>query len=207
MVITLLRHGMTKDNKRGAYLGWSDSPLCQEEKDKLKNSRLKAELIFTSDLGRCIDTAKLLFPKKAPRLVSEFRELHFGEWEGKTYNELKHNPDYKNWLANFHTTKPPNGESYIEFVSRIERGWENVCQTLSNLDQKRAVIITHGGVIRYMLSKYAPIQRDFWDWQVPHGTGYELLWKNDGWRRKERCTLLQEVPLTAKQIGSGSITT
>ena len=41
---------------------------------------------------------------------------------------------------------------------------------------KRVAIVTHGGVIRYLLSKLVPEKRDFWEWKVPHGQGFELVY-------------------------------
>ena len=35
VAISLFRHGLTEANKRHAYLGWTDSPLCPIEKAKL----------------------------------------------------------------------------------------------------------------------------------------------------------------------------
>ena len=58
-------------------------------------------------------------------------------------------------------------------------------------------IVTHEGVIRYLLSKLGPEKRYFWDWKVPHGNGFELLWSSkEAFRRGERCNLLQAAPLT-----------
>ena len=41
----------------------------------------------------------------------------------------------------------------------------------------------------------------FWEWHIPHGKGYELIWTRDGLRRGKQCILLQEVPLTASPNG------
>ena len=64
-------------------------------------------------------------------------------------------------------------------------------------------IVTHGGVIRYLLSTYGSIEkRDFWEWKVSHGNGFELVWASkDAFRRGDRCTLLREVPLTENPTG------
>lgn len=201
MVITLFRHGITVENKRQAYLGWNDSPLLFGEKEKMSKYNLNDELVFSSDLGRCLATAAILFPRKSPEIITELRELHFGEWEGKTYAELVHDVLYKQWLNDFSAVKPPAGESYQEFALRVNDGWEKVKKTLEENNQNRATIITHGGVIKYLLSQYAPEKKEFSDWKVSHGNGFELIWNKDGWRRGERCILLQEVPLMANPNG------
>ncbi|KAB2328599.1 hypothetical protein F7731_25105 [Cytobacillus depressus] len=197
VAISLFRHGLTEANKRHAYLGWSDSPLCQ----KAGRVERQYDFLFSSDLGRCLETAKMLFPDNQPHPHSEFREMNFGAWEGKTYEDLKLDPEYQTWLADPFSTKPPDGESFKEFSERVDSGWKMVTDAILSASLKKVAIVTHGGVIRTFLSKWAPEEMDFWDWQAHHGKGYELIWTQDGLRRGERCTSLREVPLTANQTG------
>ena len=92
----------------------------------------------------------------------------------------------------------PDGESYPIFSERVESGWK---QLLSE-EFKNIAIVTHGGVIRELLVRYAPEEKLFWDWNIPHAGGYQLVWDNsDLWRRGERCTSLQVVPIMEKQNG------
>ncbi|MED3552454.1 histidine phosphatase family protein [Cytobacillus praedii] len=201
VAISLFRHGLTEANKRHAYLGWTDSPLCPIEKAKLVCPSEQYELMFSSDLDRCLKTADILFPTCQPIQLSELREMHFGEWEGKTYADLKGDSFYQKWLDAPFTVKPPKGESFAEFSRRVESGWEKVVERIMEENTHRAAVMTHGGVIRYFLTKHAPYVKDFWEWHIPHGKGYELIWKRDGLRRGKQCILLQEVPLTASPNG------
>ncbi|GLB60953.1 histidine phosphatase family protein [Cytobacillus sp. NCCP-133] len=200
VVIALFRHGITEANKRHAYLGWTDSSLCPINQNLIKVSA-GYELILSSDLGRCRQTANILFPGTTPDASKDWREIHFGKWEGKTYEELKDNADYRSWLEIPFTHKPPNGESFGEFTERVDRGWNKLIHRMLDEEIRTAAIVTHGGVMRYLLSKYAPEAKEFWEWQVPFGKGYEFSWKQEGLRRGERCTLLREVPLTANPSG------
>lgn len=201
VAIALFRHGLTEANKRHAYLGWTDSPLCPIEKKKLVCLTEQYELMYSSDLGRCLQTAGILFPTSDPVQLSELREMHFGEWEGKTYADLKGDSFYQKWIDAPFTVKPPKGESFAEFSQRVESGWEKVVERIMEDNIHRAAVVTHGGVIRYLLTKYAPYVKGFWEWNIPHGKRYELIWKRDGLRRGKRCILLQEVPLTASPNG------
>ncbi|MFP7296531.1 histidine phosphatase family protein [Neobacillus niacini] len=199
MVVALFRHGLTKENKRKAYLGWNDSPLCSEStKISTKN---RYELYFSSDLPRCISTANILFPKNELHLLTHLREMNFGEWEGKTFEDLKEVPLYQRWLSDPKSLRPPEGESFLEFTKRVSIGWDNITKEVFSQNIQRCAIMTHGGVIRYLLSEFAPQYRDFWSWQVPHHQGYELVFEKEALRRRDRCTLLREVPLTAKKLG------
>jgi alpha-ribazole phosphatase len=201
LVITLFRHGLTIANERKTYLGWSDSPLSMEGKKQLSPLENHPELVFSSDLKRCIDTAAILFPEKQAIRKKELREIHFGNWEGKTYEQLKEDSDYQNWISQPFAVTPPGGESFVEFADRIESGWETIKEVMMASGAKRAAIVTHGGVIRYFLMKYAPVEKEFWEWSIPHGTGWEMTFKEDDFRRGRRCILLREVLITANPDG------
>ncbi len=199
VVIALFRHGLTEENKRKAYLGWNDSPLCAESKNLATSSTY--ECYFSSDLNRCIQTGNLLFPNETLTLLKELREMDFGQWQGKTYEELKGIKHYQMWINDPYTVCPPRGESFQQFSERVDNGWKNIRDLILSKDIQRCAVVTHGGVVKYLLSKYAPESKEFWKWQVPHGWGIELMFDREALRRGERCILLQEAPLTEKKPG------
>jgi alpha-ribazole phosphatase len=199
VVIALFRHGLTEANQRMAYLGWSDSPLCAET--QIRSSTSRYDIYFSSDLGRCVKTANLLFPNENVCLLHHLREMNFGKWEGKTYEELKNEKQYQLWLSDFLHYCPPGGESFQQFINRVQAGWEKIIEAIQTKQLERCAVITHGGVIKYLLSQLAPEQKEFWSWQIPHDYGFELIFDRESLRRSERCTLLQVVPLTEKEHG------
>lgn len=207
VAITLLRHGLTEANERKAYLGWTDSPLSTNGKrdiEELKHCYPRYERIHTSDLRRCIETVRLLFPDLVPMKNPAFREMNFGSWEGRTYDELKMNADYQKWLENPMGAAVPKGESYPQFSRRVQEGW---IRLVAEEDERCYALMTHGGVIRDLLSRYAPMEKSFWDWSITHAMGYELIWDDrDSLRRGERCTLLRAVPIMGKVNGQSNFT-
>jgi alpha-ribazole phosphatase len=200
VAIALFRHGMTLENKRKAYLGWTDSTLVPRQ--VLTKIPGGFDWIFTSDLGRCRETAKILFPNNEPEILPELREMNFGDWEGKTYEQLKDDIMYQNWLDEPFKVSPPNGESYSAFTLRVVKGWNEITKRILENRIPTAALVTHGGVIRYLLTRYATEERKFWDWNIPYGQGYQLTWSREGLRRGERCISLQEVPSMENQDGS-----
>lgn len=200
VAIALFRHGMTLENKRQAYLGWTDSTLVPGQ--VLTEIPVSFERIFTSDLGRCRETAKILFPNYVPEIVPELREMNFGDWEGKTYEQLKDDVMYQNWMEDPFKVSPPNGESFSAFTLRVEKGLKDITKRIIENRIPTTALVTHGGVIRYLLTRYATEERKFWDWNIPYGQGYQLTWSREGLRRGERCILLQEVPSMENQNGS-----
>jgi alpha-ribazole phosphatase len=203
VAVTLFRHVLTEENKRRAYLGWTDSPLCQEEKERFKawaRSLPVYPSIYSSDLGRCLATASLLPGGKACEL-EELREMNFGSWEGRVYEELRHDHAYQAWIMNPFAAPIPGGEDYGQFSERVRQGWEKIRCSLIQREETKAAVVTHGGVIRQLLTVLAPTERSFWEWKAPHAGAITLVWENNGFRRAERCTLLLEEASTGKQPG------
>lgn len=203
VALTLIRHGATINNERNVYQGWLNSPLLPSEVDRLrriKHQYPKPHYVISSDLTRCLETAKLLFSHHEIEMSENFREFHFGDFEGKTYEQLKDDKTYQKWLEDPFLHRPPNGESIKMFTKRIQDGWDGLHSKF--LDGVREItVVSHSGVIRHLLEMYAPHKKTFWDWIIPFGGGYRLVTTREKLGRGERCISLSEVPLTENENG------
>lgn len=194
LAITYIRHFVTKENEAKQYIGWTNVPIIQEPH---MSHQLEADIVMTSDLLRCRQTARLLFPNVVIECSYRWRELNFGDFEGKTYEQLKTVETYRRWLADPIRYVPPNGEAFTEFQTRIE-------QAISNAVSRSAlhiVVVTHGGVIRYVLSQYAPDVRPFWEWHVPFGEGVTLYNTKERWKERKRYISLAAVRFKESENG------
>jgi len=206
MAITLLRHGLTLDNEKGRYIGWTNGSLSEDGRTMLYRQRNELsyphpDVLYSSDLLRCQETANILYPTTEVLLMPEFRELNFGTWEGKTYEELKNDSLYQAWLTSPFHTCPLNGESFKELEQRVLKGIKKILNNTALTGHSEIVIMTHGGVIRLLLEHFAPAPLGFWDWKVGYGSGYRLIGKTRALLGGKRCTLLQEVPITERENG------
>lgn len=202
MVIALFRHGLTKENERHAYIGWQDSPLSEKGRNQLSKKKANNQYnqIFSSDLLRAKQTAAIIFPDREVTTTSLFRELHFGEWEGKTYEQLKNDHIYYEWIHDPFVVAPPNGERFTDFAKRVEKGWDLLIKASEGSES--IAVVVHGGVIRYLLKNYGPSNKGFFDYPVAIESGFLLVWNDvDAFRRRKRCTLLQEEILMEKENG------
>ncbi|WP_257141235.1 histidine phosphatase family protein [Bacillus sp. AFS015802] len=205
MVIGFIRHGLTEENERGKYIGWTNPSLSKGGIDILQRRRpffRQYEGCFSSDLNRCVESSHFLFPGVPIKSSPLLRELHFGKWEGLTFETLKGDGVYQDWLTN-PTISPPGGEGMNAFRKRVDVAWEQIKAQIDELNGKRYAVITHGGVIRHLLTSLSPGNdpRTFWEWKVSHGTGYELIWETEEDWRDQVCTSLRAVPLTGRQDG------
>ena len=133
--IHFIRHGMTTQDNKGKYIGITNVPLSDKGVADLKKyDRLYVypgtPLLYTSPLLRCIQTCNVLYPALKPIILEGLSECSFGDWEGKTADELKNNIAFINWLANSKDNRPPNGESGAEFMLRICRTFEKFVKDL-----------------------------------------------------------------------------
>ena len=171
MKIMLIRHGMTAGNTEKRYIGRTDEPLCPEGIAALKAcSYPRCEMLVTSPMQRCIQTASLLFPGQHPEICDAFRECDFGLFEGKNHAELNGNPLYQQWIDSGGKTPFPEGESPDAFRKRCCEGFLAVVRKYSSV--KSIAMVVHGGTIMSVLSNFAEPHRDYFDWMTANGRGW-----------------------------------
>ena len=198
----LVRHGVTAWNQEKKYMGHSDLPIL---KDGLRDyGPLKEffklyppDLVYASDLRRCRQTAAYLFPGAEVSTDPRLRELFFGTFEGKTYEQLKDLDSYRDWLQNWPDAAPDQGEESKAFSSRITLFKEQVLDARFQTSGGRCVVVTHGGVIRELLTLYQP-ELTYWDIPTPFGNAYHLILNAKG--GGVQCKSLSVVPIQASGV-------
>jgi alpha-ribazole phosphatase len=178
MDIYLVRHGLTKWNVEKRYLGHTDEPLLFKERNKLNPlqnvlQNIKFDFYYSSDLKRCIETYHYLLPNNLVCLDSRLRELNFGDWEGLTYERLKNDLSYQEWLTDWVKKAPPNGETLQQLNDRIHSFFGELLTKQTPSFHKNVLIITHGGVIRSILQSFE-LTKTIWDVHVEHAKAYRL---------------------------------
>ena len=111
------------------------------------------------------------------------RECDFGQFEGKTYEQLKKNAAYIKWLKSGGITAFPGGEDQEEFRKRCVEGMKKQVRFLIARHVKYAAFVVHGGTIMAVMHALYEEKKDFYNWQVENGSGYlvsvsEKEWEN-----------------------------
>jgi broad specificity phosphatase PhoE len=166
----LVRHGQTQWNKEGKYTGQSDIPLNETGREQAKAAsasilNLEPDIIYSSDLQRAEDTARLIrADKKSIPLITDrrLREIHQGEWEGLHEEEIK-----RRFETQFETRKndplqtaSPGGETIGDVYCRV-------VDFLQEMQEKHAhqliLIVAHGVVLAIfdLISCAEPIDKVF----------------------------------------------
>lgn len=191
VTVRLMRHAPTKENLEKRYIGWTDSPLADvsivPEVDR------NVTKVYGSDLIRCQQTAARYFPHAVYEQDARFRESNFGDFECKTYDELKSDDRYCAWLDNPVENIPPNGEGFDMFCARVVDGFLALPK-----EEKEYVLVVHGGVIRALLVQFGPEEKPFWSYEVPHDVLFTLTFSQMAWKEGARCMSLSVAPITGK---------
>lgn len=181
MRVLLIRHLPTPGNEKRQYIGRTDEALSLAAVEKFQRQHgagakraayPPVACIIASPLKRCVQTAKLIWPGQEIRTEAMLRECDFGEYEGKTYEELKNEPEYIEWMESGGMTAFPGGEEQTEFRARCAAGAE---KWIGQLLEKRAdsvAFVIHGGTIMAVLEQLAEGPREFYRWQAENGGGY-----------------------------------
>lgn len=177
----LIRHGKTYCNEKKLYCGKSDVDLTengiQELKEILKKTKYpKCDFYFTSGAKRANQTLEILCPENKYTELEKFFEYNFGDFELKSYEELKLFKEYIEWIQDKEEkVKCPNGESKEEFRKRIIEGFNELIEYFIESDIKTALGVTHGGSIGMILEMLYDDKKKFYEWQPKNGEGYELI--------------------------------
>ena len=177
--IHFIRCGITDGNIKGQYIGSTDLPLCLEGRRQLYNLRDSMEYpgaaaLLTSPMKRCTETATILYPDMKQLEIAELRECDFGEIEGMTAEQLKEQKDFAQWMAADKDFAPYGGESGEHFSSRVCGAFEQIVGGLLKTGTTSSIIMTHGGIISMLLSRYGLPRAQPTDWACEPGCGYSV---------------------------------
>ncbi len=176
MKIYFIRHGATKGNTEGRYVGSTDEGLLLESKTELFSHMIAptVKAVYISPMKRCRETAAALYPDIKPVVISEFRECNFGDFEYKNYDELKDNKEYIRFIESGGLSGFPNGEKRYDFQKRCVEGFAKIPVSGEDI-----AIIAHGGTIMAIFDEYSFPHRDYFIWQCKNGEGFsaELEYK------------------------------
>jgi len=147
--ILLARHGETDWNRERRVQGHSDTPLNDTGRaqaralaDELAGEAIDA--VYSSDLARAYETARIVADSRGLEVTAlrDFRERHFGTWEGMTDDEV---------LDRFpQAASGPWGDA--ETVDEMARRVLDALQRIADAHPDgRVLVVSHGGPLRSVL--------------------------------------------------------
>lgn len=157
--ILFIRHGQTDWNKNGRIMGARPVPLNREgirqveEAAKALDS-IDIKAVYTSPLKRAVQTARLLARGRSMRVVEapELSEIDYGDWVGKTFDEVIRYPAYRLYHTNPARAQAPRGEKMKDVLERGVRWVETMRQ--GHRRGGRIMAVSHADVIKVILTHY-----------------------------------------------------
>lgn len=148
----LIRHGETEGNVSRRIHGITDAPLnaLGQRQAELLAPRLagvRFDAVYASDLQRAHRTALTALPDAEVRLDRRLREMSYGVFEDRTWEELDadETAEANHWREDPVGRRVPGGESYGDLWARLESFRADLP------DDGRIAVFTHGGAIRILL--------------------------------------------------------
>lgn len=174
--IHLLRHGEVAGGAR--LRGRQDDPLTDLGWRQMRAAvaGMSFDAVVTSSLRRCADFARDFCGRTGVplRLDERLQELHFGDWDGRSYAELMAEDPIavSRFFADPFLHPPPGGESLQALSERVRWAFADLG---SGEFGECPLVVTHGGVIRVLLwhLRNWPQQR-LLEIDVPHASLHML---------------------------------
>ena len=169
--ILLIRHGQSEWNKLNLFTGFKNIELSDqgiEEADQagqnFKNLNIKFDIVFTSELKRAQETAKIILKNLDQwdhlygegKIITDIKlnERDYGDLTGLNKKETadKFGEEQVHKWRRGYSDQPPNGESLEDVVRRVKIYFEeSINPAIQSADNNNILIAAHGNSLRALL--------------------------------------------------------
>lgn len=160
--LTLIRHGLTAWNLSGRFQGASDVPLSDAGREQARRLRPHAarlervDVVVSSPARRALETAELAFPERRLLQDARVRELDFGVFEGRTFEQNRRHPAWSWWAADPYERPAPRGESYRMLQARAVV-W--LGEARARWSASHVALVCHSGTVQMLLAHLLGVAR------------------------------------------------
>jgi probable phosphoglycerate mutase len=176
MELVVIRHGETRANAEGRYLGVLDMGLNETgwaQVDALAQELAREtpfQRLLSSPLLRARQSADVISRALAlpVQVIPTFRERHVGVFEGLTQAEARSRyPEL--WARNITRRwdeAPTGGESLDAVIARVSSG---LIALADEAQGERVLLVAHGVVAKVIRAVTTKGFADFFEWQLHNG--------------------------------------
>ena len=169
--ILLIRHGQSEWNKLNLFTGFKNIELSDQGIDEankagqnFKNLNIKFDIVFTSELKRAQETAKIILKNldqwdhlyEEGKIITDINlnERDYGDLTGLNKKETadKFGEEQVHKWRRGYSDQPPNGESLEDVVRRVKTYFEeSINPAIQSADNNNILIAAHGNSLRALL--------------------------------------------------------
>jgi probable phosphoglycerate mutase len=157
--LILIRHGHVEGITPERFRGRSDLPLTALgiEQSQLTASfvasQWSATAIYSSPLGRCINTAKAIAEQQhlSVQVLEQLMDIDYGNWQGRVQNEVQsHDTElFELWMKQPQLAVIEDGETLSDVQARVVRAFDQIRKAN---DGGTIIVVGHDSVIRIFLT-------------------------------------------------------
>jgi broad specificity phosphatase PhoE len=150
--LIFVRHAAT--DGFASRLAGRDADVHLSAEGKIQGQRLAHALmrqrigkIYSSPQPRARETAQFMAELfgDSVRIAAQLDEIDYGDWTGRTFEELRAVAQWREFNSVCSCTRIPNGELMIEVQARVLALMERLCQRHPAMT---VALVSHGDVIR-----------------------------------------------------------
>jgi broad specificity phosphatase PhoE len=140
--------------------------VCLNERGRLQAQRLAERFrgltlnaVYSSPLERAVETAEAIGRAVKLEVQSNpaFHEIDFGEWTGKSFDELSGDEHWRRFNNHRSATKIPGGESFLEVQNRVAAELDALAMSYG---KAQLAIVSHADVIKAAVGYFAGVPID-----------------------------------------------
>jgi broad specificity phosphatase PhoE len=189
--LILVRHGETEANVSGIWQGSQDAPLTARGQAQVDATGLhfgawaqtqQFHHLYVSPLARAQSTAAGIAAATGleAEIDANLAEFHLGDWEGRSFVDLRDTEDLWGRWAVDPQFAPPNGESPYTFYLRAVSALTEVADRHPD---ETIIVVTHGGFIANVLSGWLGDGPGEWrKWEAHNCAITQLERTAEGWK-------------------------
>jgi probable phosphomutase (TIGR03848 family) len=162
--ILLIRHG---EHAAGMHVlvGRSDGIGLSEKGRKQaadlgeRLAKLPIRAVYASPLLRTVETARAIAEPHAleVKTCDNLLEVDFGDWTGKTFEQLRQQEEWRSWNARRSVSRAPNGEFMPDCQARAVKG---VLELVKKHPDQCIAAVSHGDIIRALAAHFLGVHLD-----------------------------------------------
>jgi len=197
--IYIIRHGETESNRKGIFRGRLDIPLSSKGREQaggLKEyfKNISIDTVYSSPLGRAMETAKTAFPGHKSIVEPMLNNLDLGDWSGMNKAAVKEKLPglWEQWIKYPETITFPGGENLGNVLQRSKRFLEMAMAG----EGECIAAVSHRSVAKVILAAAIGLEKDYyWKFHLDNasvsqvyfepGRGFTLVKLNDTRHLKE----------------------
>ncbi len=198
MTITMTRHGLTEGNAQRRYVGATDMPLSEEGLRLTRAGQQFGDIsrVYVTPLQRTQQTARIHYPAADLVVVDDLREMNFGIFEGRTYEELDEDPDFKAWMVDGGLQPMREGEGRMDFGVRVRDALARLIADAHSRGEENLHIVAHGGTIMALMAIHALPEQPYYKWWIENLQGYRVTLDPDNWHADSKFLTVERVDLS-----------